>query len=63
VSNSEIPLEDKITVPIVHEGRFMADLMQDKDRQVKFGLTYVANDVKVDPYENFKLNILSHLLF
>ena len=41
----------------------MPDLMSEAESQVKFGLTYVCNEMAEDPYETFKLQILERQLF
>jgi Zn-dependent M16 (insulinase) family peptidase len=41
----------------------MPDLMSDAGQQVKFGLTYICNEMAKDPYETFKLQILEQHLF
>ena len=37
--------------------------MSQPEAQAKIGITYVCNEMCKDPYETFKLQILSHLLF
>ena len=41
----------------------MPDLMSPPETQAKMGITYICNEMCTDPYETFKLQILSHLLF
>lgn len=42
---------------------FMPDMMSAPETQGKMGITYVCQEMCQDPYEAFKLQILSHLLF
>ena len=41
----------------------MPDLMSEKDTQAKMCVTYVCNEMCTDPYETFKLQILSAMVF
>lgn len=45
------------------EDRFMPDLTQDKDAQVKLCFSYLTHENVKDSYEMFKLQVLSNLLF
>ena len=42
---------------------FNPDLMSSPEQQFKMCLSYLCNEMGVDPYETFKMQILSELLF
>lgn len=60
---SELVLDKKPKHPLRAEVKFMPDLMSPAESQAKMGITFVCNQMCDDPYETFKLQVLSALLF
>jgi Zn-dependent M16 (insulinase) family peptidase len=41
----------------------MPDMMSEPDQQTKLGISYLCNQLSLDPYEGFAMQILANLLF
>ena len=61
---SEIPLQNKFSSPVQVEIKSPPEAVaMDPEKQTRFGISYLCNEVVSDPFTAISLNILSYMLF